>query len=432
VGNVPPSAGDNRNARHWAWAEARDELFERFPYGLFAAESSGRVLAMNAVCETLVGHTRDALDASALSCCDLVCDHLEGPDAGRCLSEEATEASALLPELRIDLPDGSAAGAAWVVVSRLDDAGNILFQLRPGEAGDRRRRTEPHWLAGPKLRIFTLGQTRVESGEGPIPGEWIEQRPGQLLKYLVAERGEFVSADQIAEALWPTTHSPRLTSVRYFVHALRDKLEPARQPRTPSSFVLSRRGGYTLDGQRVWVDADEFEQLVASGLGALASHQPDAALNQLTRAIGYYRGDFLTDEPYAEWALAERERLREVAGRALRALAELEAGQGELVAAARHARRLADMEPYDADAQHRHIEICMRSGRRSEAARRYSLFRRRMIREFGVEPDFQLSDLQAESERGYPPATAGRMVTSSPSESLVSRPSWKRMSSPDT
>ncbi len=31
-----------------------------------------------------------------------------------------------------------------------------------------------------------------------------------------------------------------------------------------------------------------------------------------------------------------------------------------------------------------------------------------------------------------PPATAGRIVTSSPAETCVSRPSWKRMSSPET
>ena len=31
-----------------------------------------------------------------------------------------------------------------------------------------------------------------------------------------------------------------------------------------------------------------------------------------------------------------------------------------------------------------------------------------------------------------PPATAGRIVTSSPSLIAVSRPCWKRMSSPDT
>ena len=40
--------------------------------------------------------------------------------------------------------------------------------------------------------------------------------------------------------------------------------------------------------------------------------------------------------------------------------------------------------------------------------------------------------LGACDERRQPPATAGRMVTSSPSSTVVSRPSRKRMSSPPT
>ena len=33
-------------------------------------------------------------------------------------------------------------------------------------------------------------------------------------------------------------------------------------------------------------------------------------------------------------------------------------------------------------------------GRRTEAARRYAIFRTRTLREFGEEPDFQLADLR--------------------------------------
>jgi DNA-binding SARP family transcriptional activator len=132
---------------------------------------------------------------------------------------------------------------------------------------------------------------------------------------------------------------------------------------------------------------------VATGLAALAGGEREAALHRLEPATNLYRGDFLADEPYAEWALAERSRFEELAGRALRALIELRLAADDLEGAARHARRLADTEPYDNDAQRRHIELSLRRGRRTEAVRRYKLFEQRLLRNFDDEPDFTLAEL---------------------------------------
>jgi hypothetical protein len=41
----------------------------------------------------------------------------------------------------------------------------------------------------------------------------------------------------------------------------------------------------------------------------------------------------------------------------------------------------------------------LRLGRRTEAARRYTSFRMRMLREFGEEPDFELAELTQTAAR---------------------------------
>jgi DNA-binding SARP family transcriptional activator len=106
-----------------------------------------------------------------------------------------------------------------------------------------------------------------------------------------------------------------------------------------------------------------------------------------------YRGDFLADEPYAEWALPERDRLRDLMGRALRTLAEIELRRGELADATSALVRLGELEPFDLDVHRELFALLLRRGRRSETLRRYETLRRRMLATFDERLDFSLSQL---------------------------------------
>src|SRR5256885_9497574 len=85
-----------------------------------------------------------------------------------------------------------------------------------------------HWLDGPRLRIFALGGMRVESREGPLAGDWLEQRPGQLLRYLVSERHRVVPTEAIASAVWGQSGRNAPNTVRHLCHALPERLQPHR------------------------------------------------------------------------------------------------------------------------------------------------------------------------------------------------------------
>lgn len=228
----------------------------------------------------------------------------------------------------------------WVTAAAIGGAGKrVVLQLRPGVAGDRRRRTSPHWMVGPRLRIRALGPTSVESVEGPIGGAWLDQRAGQLLKYLVAERRRAVAVDEIGENIWPGADYAVGTSVRYYIHALRRRLEPQRGSREPSAFILVRSGTYRLALDHVEVDADDFEAHVSAGL-AIAAASPQAAAAELERGLAIYRGEFLAELPYAEWALAERHRLHDLACLGLRRLADIRLELRVLDGAARALERI--------------------------------------------------------------------------------------------
>ena len=372
------------------------DVMDRYPYGILVQDGRGRLVAHNKAAQRMLGGWVRLAPACEVGCDVLGCHRAAGPLEDVCLHERAREHEGPLPELRIDLPRGADVEAAWVTVAALEpDRELIVTELRPGQRGDRRRRSEPHWTAGPRLRIFALGRTRVLSAESALEGRWLDNRAGHILKFLVAERHRSVYCDEIVERVWPTAGTPDTRGLRYFVHVLRARLEPRGSPNPPSSFVLATRGGYVLDDTHVWIDADAFEELVRAGITARERGDGLTALEHLRRGLELYRGDFLADEPYAEWAVRERDRLRQVASNGLHVLAALDERMGDLAAAAASLRRLADLEPYDVDVHRDLLVVLLRRGRRSEALRRYEALRRRIFTTFGEKLDFSLAELIA-------------------------------------
>jgi DNA-binding SARP family transcriptional activator len=368
-------------------------LLAEMPFGILVADGHGRMQAWNDAARHLLGDDERLGESppDTLRCCDLFgCRSGEGPLGDACITELALQADDVLPEVRIDFPGD---GAAWIIASRAPDD-QVAIQVRPADTRDRRRRTDPHWVAEAHLYVDVLGLTQVRSGETQLGGRWLTQRPGQLLKFMIASRGRPVHTEEIAHALWPEAGYAAPTNVRHHMHALRRRLEPRRPHRAESQFVVTRGGGYQLDGARLTIDADVFQELAQMGLNAEADGR--SARRQLAEAARLYGGDFLADEPYAEWALAERDRLRDLAARTLQVLSGLDRAAGDLDAAYRHLWRLAELEPLDTHVQREFLEICLRLGHRTEATRRYGALRMRTMRELGQEPGFSLADLAHE------------------------------------
>jgi DNA-binding SARP family transcriptional activator len=353
-------------------------VLEHLPAGVVVLDAEGRVASRNPAAERLLGPGEGRWER----CCDLVGCHRAGSalEAG-CIAELARASGGAVGELLVH----GAAGALWLTAARLGGEGEVVLHLRTGDeaGGD----------ADDGLRIRVLGPMRIEQAGAVLEGDWLAHRPGQVLKYLVAARGRPVGAEELLAVFWPQGGAAG-TNVRQAVHALRDRLEPGRERQAPSRYVAGRRGGgYELLPGAVAVDADAFVAAAETGLAAFAEGELPRAHAALARAAQLYRGDFLVDEPGADWAVPERDRLRALACRVLRALARVHLRAGELEGASECLQRLAELEPLDVDAQRQLLTLLLRRGRRSEAARRYEVVRRRFRRAFGEEPGFQLAEL---------------------------------------
>ena len=355
-------------------AVAWEEAFEVMPEAALVLAGDGRLLAANAAGRALLG--RRALPGTA--CCTLL-----GCRPEHCLSARARAGESF--QHHVALEDGAEAWATAVAGT----GGQVVVTLNrlAGPAGLSREDLPP------RLLVRALGRTRIEAdGEDRGMEEWLGHKPGQVLKYLVCERGRVVPLEELLEVFWPRAGRAGAANVRQAIHTLRDRLEPGRPKHRASGYVLARPGGYELAPGRVVIDADDFEAQARTGLEALARGDGRAAV-ALAEAAAAYGGAFLADEPYAEWALGERARLQDLAVQVLRGLATLTAAAGDEDAATEHLQRLAELEPLDMEAQRDLLALMLRRGRHSEALRRYELVRRRYRRTFGTDPALTLEGL---------------------------------------
>ncbi len=163
-----------------------------------------------------------------------------------------------------------------------------------------------------QLQIYLLGEFRLHrDGIQVSPKDWHTSQACQLFKLLLTERGHMVSAHKLADILWPEHTEHAHKTLRSAISALRNVLEPMREPQIPSRFVPRGQAGYRLSlpsDCNVWIDTVEFEHLLER---AYAEAHRNTQCTFLAQALSLYTGDYLVEDEEARWAMFERTRLHE-------------------------------------------------------------------------------------------------------------------------
>ncbi|MBI2919082.1 MAG: GAF domain-containing protein [Chloroflexi bacterium] len=240
--------------------------------------------------------------------------------------------------------------------------------------------------ATPVLDIRCFGPFRVLRDGAPIPASAFSRFQAlAALKLLVAHRGHPVSSEALMEHLWPDADpAVALNRLHGVIHSLRQAVEPAAGP--PWQVVFTQGVGYILNTSVCRVDVDVFLSGFRKGKELEKQGQCREALAAYLSAVHVYHGDFLEDEPYAEWCLEERGHLRETYLELLRRMATLLWAQGDREESIVLLRRALRVDPLLEDL-HRQLMDCLhKAGRRDEALRQFETCRRVLKRELGVSP----------------------------------------------
>ncbi|MFL6081225.1 MAG: BTAD domain-containing putative transcriptional regulator [Ornithinibacter sp.] len=277
------------------------------------------------------------------------------------------------------------------------------------------------------MHIGILGAAEVELDGGAVDIGPRKQRA--LLAALVLHRGQPVSPDALVDLLWgdspPTAVTPTLQG---YVARLRRALEPDRAPRATSQVLVTRPGGYALVLPPGAVDAERFEAAVTAShrrLAALEADPPtgeqlDAVVDELSRALGLWRGQPYPELEDASPAQAERARLEELRVTALEARAVAALGLGRHAVVAGELEVLTATYPLRERLWGLRALALARSGRQADALDVLRSVRELLTDELGLEPGVELRTLQAAVLRQdpalawSPPPDAVEVVATTP------------------
>lgn len=259
--------------------------------------------------------------------------------------------------------------------------------------------TEHNIRHGIPLAWYTLGRFAVLVDGVAVPSAaWGTHRALTLCKLLITYRGQPFNREQIQEWIWPDASARSSErNLRVALSELRRVLEPGRPARTLSRFLETSGDSLFLVTDGCWFDADELLRATRYDLA-----DPDAC-SVLEQAAGLYRGVYLPDDVYAEWSLAERERLALAYETVLVRLAEAYASRADYHAAVLTCRRALVTHPTVEAFTGRLMRYAFLADEPGQALRAYQDLQTALQREYGLEPSPAITAMAERIRSGAPP-----------------------------
>ena len=236
------------------------------------------------------------------------------------------------------------------------------------------------------LQIRLMGTLELTWNDAPlvVPSSL---KVRSLLAYLILHHDHFIARIRLSGLFWPERPDDRARrALSQALWQIRSALDSA------DDRLVTERDAVTFELRPGdWLDVEAFERAVgkrASGDGRMdvsPAHSASAGLRELGVAADLYRADFL-ENVYDDWALLERERLRELYLSALEQLITLHKQQGSYEQSLIYAQRLSAADPLREEAHRELMQLYHLLGRSQAALEQFITLRDLLVRELGAQP----------------------------------------------
>jgi DNA-binding SARP family transcriptional activator len=205
-----------------------------------------------------------------------------------------------------------------------------------------------------------------------------------VFAYLLAHHNAPVPSEVLMDVFWPNA-SPKSArnSLNVALHSLRQTLRAV----TDQPIIVFRNGAYGFSPDTsVWLDSGEFEKHIQAGRTLAGAGKFAETICEYGAAVHLYRGDFLADDRYEEWAVLPREQLRALFLEVVDQLSQIHFEQAEYAACIGLCQLVLAQDPCREDIHCRLMMCFVKQNQHPLALRQYQICVEALRQELDVAP----------------------------------------------
>jgi len=249
--------------------------------------------------------------------------------------------------------------------------------------------------ADPALSVSVLGRFTVRC-HGQEISLGSSKAGRAVFRYLVTLPGRSAPTEVLLEMFWPDREPQEARhklhiAVSTLRQALAEGLGSTLGERDAIAFVDDRY--ILLPELPLELDADAFADRVAMGQRLEREGREGEAMAAYEAARAFYRGDFLAQDLYADWAAVQRARYEEMYLTLLGRLAGHYLGKTRYAECVTCCREILARDSFREDAYRQLMRCYARMGRRNQALREFQACQEVLRWELGVAPMHETVEL---------------------------------------
>lgn len=247
------------------------------------------------------------------------------------------------------------------------------------------------------LTINVLGPVDIfRDASKPFAADaWTTRRARDIFCYIATSKHRRAAKDLLIDTFWPD-EDPAVVEKNF--HPTISHIRKALNSRQAfkQNFIVFRDGSYQLNPElSYFIDAEEFDRLVADAEAAKRENDPDRLRASLEAAYALNRGEFMP-AVYDDWAEERRNYYAEQLARVTSALAKHSLTDRRLGDAQKYAAEVLRLDPYREDMHRLIMKVLAAQGKPAAVKKHFDTMRSLLKNELGIDPSAQTQRLASE------------------------------------